>query len=171
MITENISYVLGFLTGLILVILISTVIHTKMNKGKKSYDERQQLARGRAAQYGFFVTIFYMLMAGIIKPKGIPMDTLMYIGACLGLFIFGCICIIKDAYFTISIQSTTAKILFCSLVFLASIINLILGIYGNTLGNKAHLLNLMLGIMLAALLLILLGKILYDKNKEDDHEA
>lgn len=171
MIHDNSAYILGVLTGLLLVVLISTVIHIKVNKGNKSYDERQQLARGRAAQYGFWVTTFYMLIVGILKPEGIPMDTLMYIGACLGLFIFGCICIIKDAYFTISIQTTTAKVLFCSLLFLASILNLLLGIFGNSYGNTVYLLNLMLGIMLAVLLLILFGKLYYDKKKEDDHET
>lgn len=165
---ENIYHIIGFLAGmlstLLIVLAIRWVIQKRTHSTDKLYDERQLLARGRAAQYGFFVCIFYMLIVGICSE-----DSRMYFGACLGLAVFGCTCIIRDAYFPVSGQSAARIALTISVVVLAAIWNLILGIQYPE--NNASLLNLLLGIMLVVILLVIVGKLIYDKKKEDDHEA
>lgn len=170
---ENIFFTIGVITGLISTVLIYSairwIIKKKTNGSIKEYDERQLLARGKAAQYGFFVTIFYMLMVGILEPKGLATDSLMYLGACLGLGVFGCTCIIRDAYFPVYGQSPIRIALIIFLLVIATISNLVLGLYRPE--HDVNLLNLLLGIMLVIILLVLIGKLIYDKKKEDDHEA
>ena len=169
---ENIFFTIGVITGLFCSVLaylaIRWIIKKKTNGSFKEYDERQLLARGKAAKYGFSVTIFYMLMAGILAPKGLATDFLMYLGACLGLAVFGCTCIILDAYFPLYGQSPTRIALIIFVFIIAAISNLALGLYPL---NDANLMNLLLGIMLVIVLLVLIGKLFYDKKKEDDHEA
>lgn len=171
--TNNTMYRIGVITGfaatMLICLAIRWIIQKKTNASGSDYDERQLAARGRAAQWGFWVTIFYMLMIGIIKPRGLETDSLMFLGACLGLGVFGCICIIRDAYFPVSSQSPSKIVLIISVLIIAAISNLSLGLYHPE--NTVNLLNLMLGIMLAIILLVLLGKLIYDKKKEDDHEA
>lgn len=169
---KNIAYLLGFLTGLLCVALITLAIRWMLKKKGHSYadyDERQLLARGQAAQYGFWVTIFYMLFVGGLNPQNIPLDALMYLGGCLGLGVFGCICIIRDAYFPVSNQSNTKITLIIILLIVAAASNLIMGLLNDPI-NEVHLLNLILGIMLCILLLVLSGKLIYDKTNSEQKE-
>ena len=170
---ENTVFTIGVIAGLFGSVLaylaIQWIIKKKITGSIKDYDERQILARGKAAKYGFSVTIFYMLMVGILEPKGLATDSLMYLGACLGLAVFGCTCIIRDAYFPVYGQSPMRIALIISLLGITAIGNLALGLYRPE--HDVSLLNLLLGIMLVIVLLVLIGKLIYDKKKEDDHEA
>lgn len=171
--THDTMYRIGVISGIAITMLVCLairwIIQKKTNASGEDYDERQKLVRGQAAQFGFFTTTFYMLMTGIINPDGFSTNSLMFLGACLGCGVFACICIIKDAYFPVSSQSPSRIVLIISVLVIAAIANLSLGLYHPD--NNVNLLNLMLGIMTVIILLVLLGKLIYDKKKEDDHEA
>lgn len=172
---HNLYYKAGVFTGILFVMLIFLIIQWVKKKGSnnsniKEYDERQLLARGQAAKYGFWVATFYMLLIGILNPRNVATDSLMYLGACLGLLVFGCTCVIRDAYFPVSSQSKPKTLLIILILIVAAVSNVIQGIYSAE--NEVHFLNLLLGIMLTIILLVLLGKFIYDKRKEkNDHEA
>lgn len=168
---ENAFYAAGFIVGFLLVVIISMIFHVLRKKKRQNqnlptaeYDERQLAARGRAFQIGFFVTVLYMIVVGILDPSklSLPLDLLMYLGACLGICIFGIVCIIKDAYLPVR-NRPVAMIL---ILLLAAGLNLFCGF--RDCENEVYRLNLVIGIMVMVVLLVFIGKLIYDYVQESE---
>lgn len=161
----NLSYLAGFIVGILLVVVFYAVLCLIAKKKGKSqdgevnqYDERQLLARGRAAQMGFCVTVLYMFCVGIVKPD-VSQDLLMYFGGCLGLAAFAITCIIRDAYFPVSSRPAVMILVLIA----GAVVNLLFGITHLSSVEAVYRLNLYVGIMLVVILLVLVGKVIYEK--------
>ena len=102
--TEASGYMMGIGCGMIVVGLVWA---NKKKQGKScEFDERQELERGRGFKYGFFTILLYNLLYGatVIDGESTWCDPFVgyFIGACLGLAVFGVYCIWKEAYASLS---------------------------------------------------------------------
>lgn len=102
--TEASGYMTGIGCGMIVVGLV-WAYKKKQGKGCE-FDERQELERGRGFKYGFFTILLYNLLYGatVIDGASTWCDPFVgyFIGACLGLAVFGVYCIWKGAYASLS---------------------------------------------------------------------
>ncbi len=102
--TEASGYMMGIGCGMVVVGLVWA---KKKKQGKScEFDERQELERGRGFKYGFFTILLYNLLYGatVIDGASTWCDPFVgyFIGACLGLAVFGVYCIWKEAYASLS---------------------------------------------------------------------
>nr|WP_326165668.1 hypothetical protein [uncultured Oscillibacter sp.] len=115
----------GLLAGLLFVALLFKKKILDMH-----FDERQELARGKAFQYGFLTLLATTYAYGISDILfGRWCDVLAGVAICLaaGLCVFAVTCILKDAY--LSLREKPGK--FMVLFALLSLFNLGLGVmYG-----------------------------------------
>lgn len=98
------GYLMGVGCGLI---VVGLVLMAKKKQGKGcDFDERQELERGRGFKYGFFTLLLYNLLYGVtmIDESSAWCEPFVgyFIGACLGLAVFGVYCIWKEAYASLS---------------------------------------------------------------------
>ncbi len=174
--THSVSYVLGFLLGVFVAVaaalLIYWLIKRKTGKDVWKYDERQELARGKAFKAAYFVLLGYLLVYGLFSlATGIEWcDTFtgVIIGACISAAVFAIVCIFNDAY--ISFRQNPK---FITLLFgLLGLFNLLIGIFrginegfvkDGMLNNQIT--NIVVGSMLLILLVIYLIKLALDKRK------
>lgn len=102
--TEVSSYLMGVGCGLVVVGLV-WMAKKKQGKGC-DFDERQELERGRGFKYGFFTLLLYNLLYGVtmMDESSAWCEPFVgyFIGACLGLAVFGVYCIWKEAYASLS---------------------------------------------------------------------
>lgn len=101
-------WMIGFLLGVLLVILIAVIVFTvRKSQSKETYDERQRTARGEAGKIGFVAAMVGFLILFMIElfaaEKGLNINLLFPIAviAFVSLGIFGCVCIWKDAWITL----------------------------------------------------------------------
>lgn len=98
----------GYLTGVGCGLVVAGLVWMAKKKQGKGcdFDERQELERGRGFKYGFFTLLLYNLLYGatLIDETSAWCDPFVgyFIGACLGLTVFGVYCIWKEAYASLS---------------------------------------------------------------------
>lgn len=159
---ENFYRILGFTSGLIVVCLLAKKWYEKAQE----YDERQVLARGKAAQISFITLMSCMLfcaIAGMAEIKWADTSALIFIGIFISALVFAGISIFSDAYFT---PKGNRYVLIFSFSCLG-IINLIIFLTNsdNTtelLRNNA--LNMYAGIFSIILALMIIIKTLIDRK-------
>ncbi len=176
--TRSISYVVGFFTGLLSVLLIAFLVYWAIKKktGKNTweYDERQELARGKGFKAAYFVLLGYLIAYGLFDVgTGIVWcDTFtgIMIGICLSILVFAIICIWKDAYISFR-QKPKFYILLFSLLSLLNIgIGLLRGRMEGFVQNgilTMQITNLIVGCILLVVLAVYLCKLAKDKAAED----
>jgi hypothetical protein len=72
---------------------------------KSAYDERQKLARGKAFRATYFMLIFYLIGNQIINRLGVVWSTSgtgILIGILLSVAVFIIMCVLNDAYLSLS---------------------------------------------------------------------
>lgn len=112
----------GILAGLFVVALLFKKKVLDMH-----FDERQERARGKAFQYGFFTLIIAIYAYGLSDMMfGRWCDVLTGVTICLaiGLCVFAVTCILKDAYLSLREKPRTVMTMFA----LISAINLGFGV-------------------------------------------
>lgn len=145
---------------------------------KDSFDERQQLARGKAYRAAFFTlagyVVFLAYVAEMSKDSVLLSIGGLWLGIMISLLVFAITCIVKDAYMSLYENAKGVLILFA----LVSLLN-----FGLTAGNIAHgmkliednklsgsSMNLMIGIIFIIIAAVFAGKLLYDKKQEQEDE-
>ena len=119
-------YHAGILVGLAAGIIAGLVFVAFLFKKKvldMHFDERQELARGKAFQYGFFTLMISAYVYGVSDMVlGRWCDVLTGVTLCVaaGLCVFAVTCILKDAYLSLREKPRTVMTMFA----LLSIINL-----------------------------------------------
>lgn len=107
----TIAKIAGIVTGIavaVLLVVLMAVLFRKqggMGFGRARYDERQQLARGKAFQAGFFTVLIYELLYAFGDLMGLRWTvhfTGVMIGLFLGVAVFGAVAICKDAYLSLN---------------------------------------------------------------------
>lgn len=107
----TIAKIAGIVTGIavaVLLVVLMAVLFRKqggMGFGRARYDERQQFARGKAFQAGFFTVLIYELLYAFGDLMGLRWTvhfTGVMIGLFLGVAVFGAVAICKDAYLSLN---------------------------------------------------------------------
>lgn len=111
----------GILAGLFVIVLLFRKKVLDMH-----FDERQERARGKAFQYGFFTLLISAYVYGVSDMLlGRWCDVVAGITLCVavGLCVFAITCILKDAYLSLREKPRTVMTMFA----LMTVINLGLG--------------------------------------------
>lgn len=118
---------LVFLGLMAVMVVIGLVVGKLAGKqlGKAEFDERQQLARGKAYKAGF-----YTLLAGLLAVYLLPIFTewqskdtalLPFAAICVGVTVFACVAIANDAYLGIR-QNPRAMLLVLGIVVVGNLL-------------------------------------------------
>ena len=168
---------IGAVVGLILGLLICVIIFKVCNRNSKlkcEYDERQEMARGRAYKYGFYTAIVYlgfMAIWPLFEIKLIVDNTVLsFIGVLVSICVMAVYAIWHDAYWGLNNNKNRYILVF----ILATVINLANGIISILSGHmvedgvvQAPCINLLCGLMFLIIAVTLLIK---DKFKKDEEE-
>jgi len=117
---------LGMLVGLIIGVRVVVFLFRK-KVVDLTFDERQELARGKAYQYGFMTLMACVVLYGAADSIcGKFCDTLTGCTICIGIamVVFASICIWKDAYMSLREKPGTIMIVFG----IVTVINLAIGV-------------------------------------------
>ena len=127
----NLEYAMGLVFGLAVGLGVVALLFKKKVLDM-TFDERQELARGKAYKYGFQAMGVSVILYGILDVTvGEWCDTLTgnLICFCIGLTVFAVTCILNDAY--MSLKENPRKVM--TLCLLAGLMNLAIG-----WANAAH---------------------------------
>ena len=96
----------------------------KLPQGKAEFDERQQLARGKAYKAGFYTLLVGLLAVYLIPifTEWQPKDTalLPFSVICVGVTVFACVAVANDAYLGIR-QNPRAMLLVIGIVVVGNL--------------------------------------------------
>lgn len=182
---QSLEYLLGLicgiLCGLVLVRLLAWIasklggrIDTRCRKD--AYDERQQLARGKAYKAAFFTLLFYTMAVSLLDNIfGISIFMSfcgIWIGIALSIMVFAVMCILKDAYMSLY-ENAQGIITMFSIIGILNIAGGIPAILEKhpLLENGAisvEWINLVVGILFLVILIVFCGKMLYNKKRLDE---
>ena len=174
---NNNFYMLGFICGL-LIVLIAGIVLRILGKKKKInrayYDERQEAVRGAGFKYAYFTAMRVLILGGIseimIDASWCGLFTFGMLALWLSICVFTTYCVIKDAYFSLRARRKALVIIFLA----AGVINLCFGlesafggeiIEGGILSLNA--VNLLTGASCLYLGLMMLGRALYERRQGD----
>lgn len=170
-------YQAGLLFGIFVGILISAAVLVLLFKKKvlsMEFDERQERARGKAFQYGFFTLLTVLYAYGVSEAVlGRWCDSLAGVTLCIaiGVAVFAVTCILKDAY--LSLREKPRQIM--TMFALIAILNLTLGgmyLYSGGLVQDGILtfraVNPIVGLMVLVILVVyIVNFLLRDREGEE----
>ena len=171
----NTAMALGFVTGILVVAIVCTVVAKMANKkgviGKGKYDERQQIARGRAFTWAYATLLVYLAVWMVFRTMEIPffMEGIsVIIGALLSIAVFVGYSIFHDAYFKASESPRTWLII----ISVVGLLNLVIGMgrlfRGETIVERLYdNMNLFVGALLIVVLVCIVIKRAIDRREED----
>ena len=122
----DIAWIAGFIVGLMLVAIVTLVIR-KMSGKPGKYDERQQVARGKAFTAGYATLAIYLagwLCLSKLELLTFSGETMLMVGLLLSVAVVAGYSIFHDAYFRTSDRPKTWIIIFAGVTLL----NLALGV-------------------------------------------
>lgn len=172
---NNSAYILGFLCGLAIVLMISVILRIRLrNKQGYEYDERQEAIRGTGFKYAYFTALLVAVIGGIIETLtkktwcGLFPFAMLILWSSLSVFIT--YCVLKDAYFTLRSKRKVLTAIF----LIAAAINLYFGIEsilsGEMIVNGALSLkatNLITGVSCFYLGVMMLVHSIHERRQED----
>ena len=172
----NTAMALGFVTGILIVAIVCTVMAKMAKKkgcvGRGKYDERQQIARGKAFTWAYAVLLVYLAVWMVFRTMEIPffMESLsVIIGALISIVVFVGYSIFHDAYFKAS-ESPRTWIIIISAV---SLLNVGIGVgrllRGETIADRLYNnMNLFVGALFVIVLVCVVIKRAVDRSGGED---
>lgn len=97
-------YILGFVCGIVTVGIIFGILFVKAKREGKDqqFDEMQLLSRQKAAVHGFVLLVICTLIGGVVCDMGwLDGFDMSVICVFLAISVFGCECILRNAYFKV----------------------------------------------------------------------
>lgn len=170
------SWILGFIVGMLIVVAVSTVAQRLAKKkgcvGKGQYDERQQVARGKAFTWAYTTLLVYLTLWTVFRTMEVPFFSealSVWIGALISLGVFVGYAIFHDAYFKAS-ESPKSWIAIISII---GLVNTGLGIArlfrGETIVERLYEnMNLFVGLLFVVVLLCIVVKRATDRRAEEE---
>lgn len=170
-------YHAGLLFGLLTGILIGVAVLVLLFKKKvlsMEFDERQERARGKAFQYGFFTLMICLYVYGVSEMAlGRWCDALAGVTLCIaiGVGVFAVTCILRDAYLSLKEKPRQVMTMFALIAFFN------LGLGGLYLSSGGlvedgvltyRAVNPILGAMALAILIVYIVNFLLRSREEDE---
>ena len=166
---------MGFVVGILIVAVVCAVVARMARRkgvGKGEYDERQQIARGRAFTWAYATLLVYLALWMILRSLEVPffmeslsvaIGALISIAVCVGYSVF------HDAYFKASESPRSWIVIICA----AGLLNMGLGLRhllaGTTLRERLYEnMNLFVGLLLVATLAFIVIKRAMDRRGVED---
>lgn len=115
------SYHMGVVFGILVGVIAAAALLAFLFKKKvldMHFDERQELARGKAFQYGFFTLMIAAYVYGtsdVIFGRWCDVLTGVTICIAAGICVFAVTCILKDAYLSLREKPRTVMTMFALL--------------------------------------------------------
>ncbi len=176
---HSIAYYAGVACGIIAVAVLGALLAKKAKKNGRpapgEYDERQQLARSKAFKYAYFTLIAYQVVNALLEDLfsivWCEASASLFVGVCLSLAVFVCICIWNEAYLDLS-ENPRHVLAF---LVIATGINLLMGLFRfadgdliNAAGQLTnHSINLTCGLMC---LIALINFLLWHRRQATETE-
>ena len=163
---------------ILLSVCISMIILISFSRGKKTlrqeYDERQELARGRAFRYAFFSTLIFIGGVLCFDWSGlIPGQNQMIFyasGLLFGILVYAAYSIWNDCYFALN-QKTNVMIVFITIIGLFNLAMAVSGIIRGTMVRNgqisAQFLNLEVSVLFLGVMITMVLKKLHDRRLEE----
>ena len=168
-------FVLGFVCGLIAVVIIMKLLAKKLQidgKQKTEYDERQLIERGKGFRCAFFAYVIYNVAFFILDMafdlKMLSLGVILILGILVAAAVHVIYCIFHEAYWGLN-NNIRGYVIF---MIIAGGINIVIGIV-NGLNSEFYengvlaysVLNLIVGIFIAVILCAMLIKWSRDKRE------
>ena len=171
----NTAWATGFIVGILIVAIVCGIaarIARKKGVGSGRYDERQQVARGKAFTWAYATLLIYLALWMIPRSLDIPffMESMsVWLGALLSIAVFVGYAIFHDAYFKAS-ESPRAWI---GIICVVGLANLVIGVIhlfqGETLADRLYdNMNLFVGALFAVVLGCIVAKRAMDRRVGED---
>ncbi len=171
----NTAWTTGFIVGILVVAAVCGIawkVARKKGLGKGEFDERQQIARGKAGTAAYFTLLIYLALWMILRSLEIPFfmtGISVFGGALLSIAVFVGYSIFHDAYF----KASESPRVWIAVICAVAAVNLGIGIFNlvrqPTIQEKLyenH--NLFVGLLMAAVLVCLLVKRTMDRYGEEE---
>ena len=170
------AFYAGFAVGLLIVLIAVVISYKKFGRDLKGDpDERQLLIRGNAYKYAFFTTMIAIMALTFLHSETDLLPITEGVGAVwscmLGLAVFVCYCIMKDAYFGLKDKKST----FLTIMILVTVGNglpVVMDIIdGNLMENGVLGLrgfNIGAAVLFLAVIICMLIKQVVDKAEEEE---
>ena len=169
------AWLIGFAVGIMMVAVVSVIIAKITRKkcaGKGEYDERQQIARGKAYTMAYATLLIYLVFWMIMRSLEVPffMQSLsVALGMLLSIAVFVGYSIFHDAYFKASESPKHWLIIICA----AGLLNLGIGVWHlfreTTLqGRLYENYNLFVGLLLVVTLAFIVVKRAMDRRGAEE---
>ena len=172
----NTAWAIGFGTGILIVAVVSAVIAWMAKKkgriGIGKYDERQQIARGKAFTWAYATLLIYLALWMIPRTMEVPFfmeGASVWLGALISIGVFVGYSIFHDAYFKASESPRTWIGIICAV----GLLNLGLGIgrlfRGETIAERLYdNMNLLVGVLFTFVLGCIVAKRAIDRRAGEE---
>ena len=171
----NTAWWIGFAVGIMIVAVVCAVVARMARRkgvGKGEYDERQQIARGRAFTWAYATLLVYLALWMILRGLEVPffMESLsVAVGALLSIAVFVGYSVFHDAYFKASESPRAWIVIICAIGLLNTGIGLHHLLTGATLRERLYEnMNLFVGLLLVATLAFIVIKRAMDRHSAED---
>lgn len=126
----SIEYIIGLIAGILVGLAVVALIRViaqrkgKVRFGKCEFDERQQFARGKAFQAGFFTILIYEAVYAAVDVAGVKWCaniTGIMLGLLLGITVFAIVAITKDAYMSMNERPKGWMVIWAGVILLNAV--------------------------------------------------
>lgn len=172
--------VFGFIFAFLAVAILSVLVSRKANTDKKlktKYDERQQMVRGRAYKYSFWILVFLICLYSLIDSSDIELpctNTVLIFGILLLTVLFHAVyCILNDGYFGINNKPRTYYAMFVIIGLFNIMIGVMNTIHGSIWVNgklDVPVVNYFAGFMFIVVGIAIAIRSIMNKASDDDEE-
>ena len=169
------AWLIGFAVGIMMVAIISVIIAKIVRKNcadKGEYDERQQIARGKAYTRAYATLLIYLAAWLVLTSLEVPffggMASIL-IGVLLSIGVFVGYSIFHDAYFKASERPRAWIAVICAVGLLNLVIGVVRLFRGETLSERLYdNASLFVGLLLLAVLACLVVKRTMDRRTGEE---
>lgn len=175
------EYVAGFIVGFVLVFAVILIVKKLIRKhvggvvnGKCSYDERQEIVRGKAFKYGFFSMMICNIILGLgpdILETELPMvnSITMFLGVAVGVIVFATYAIWNEGYFGLNERPKGMLMLFAFIAAINAFTSIMNGLDGNLVADgilQMGFLSVICSVMFVIVFGVVLIKSIVRKNED-----
>ena len=166
---------MGFVVGILIVAVVCAIVAKvarRKGAGVGQYDERQQIARGKAFTWAYATLMVYLALWMILRSLEVPffMESLsVAIGALISIAVCVAYSVFHDAYFKASESPRAWIVIICAIGLLNTGIGLHHLLTGATLRERLYEnMNLFVGLLLVATLAFIVIKRAMDRHSAED---